>query len=134
MMELSFKYYIILALQFFSVSNYHSSECSISSRLLHNWISILCINIYVSFVMIYLETVVFDTSKIRNLLCILNWKLKPQLRKNLGRCLFLCIMNISLQNSKLQCSTYFFVVVVVVVYKTFHFAVRLSFFRTNLHT
>lgn len=58
--------------------------------------------------MIYLESVVFGTSENRNLLCILNWKLKPQWCKNLGRSLLLCIMNISLQNSKLQCSTYFF--------------------------
>lgn len=44
--------------------------------------------------MVYLESIVFDTSKTRNLICILNGKLKPQLCKNLSRCPFLCIMNI----------------------------------------
>lgn len=58
--------------------------------------------------MIYLESIVFGASKNRNQLCILNWKLSPQLCKNLGKCPFLCIMNISLQNSKLQGSAYFF--------------------------
>lgn len=57
--------------------------------------------------MIYLERIALGNSKKRNLHCILNWKLKPQLCKNLGRCSFLHIMNISLQNSRVQCFTYF---------------------------
>lgn len=57
--------------------------------------------------MIYLENIVFGNSKNRNMFCILNWKLKPHLCKHLSRCSFLCIMNISLQNSRLEYSTYF---------------------------
>lgn len=64
--------------------------------------------VFVSSVMIYWENIVFDTSKNRNMLCFLSGKLKPQLCKHLGRCPFLCIMNSSLQNSGVQCSTYFF--------------------------
>lgn len=56
--------------------------------------------------MIYLENIVFGNSNNRNMLWILNWKLKPQLCKHLGRCSYLCIMNISLQISRHEYSTY----------------------------
>lgn len=66
-MELSLKYNIILALQFFFVSITLLNEAFHQDNYRAGLQYVL-----VSFVMIYLESIVFDTSKNRILLCILN--------------------------------------------------------------